>query len=173
MAALAVEAEKLKEMPVSVKADNASIEAVRTQIQTLATELGNTEIVLPVRVAAPGGVLGGVTGYAKGTNNATPGLHWVGENGPELMAFRGGEQVMTTTASKNLADRLSGMVIPDRDISLTDKQLAGNGSPKFPALGSVNLGMDGRNYEVFVTPSVADELRLAAFKRGSPTVKRR
>ncbi|OEO23098.1 hypothetical protein AX279_22500 [Pseudomonas sp. J237] len=174
IAALAVEAEKLKDMPVSVKADDASIEAVRTQIQTLATELGNTEIVLPVRVSAPGtDVLGGVTGYAKGTNNATPGLHWVGENGPELMAFRGGEQVLTTAASNNLAARLSGMVIADRGLSLTDEQLAGAGSPKFPALGSVNLGMDGRNYEVFVTPSVADELRLAAFKRGGSSTKRR
>lgn len=39
-------------------------------------------------------VLGGVFGYANGTNNATRGLHIVGEAGPELVNFRGGEQVL-------------------------------------------------------------------------------
>jgi len=32
-------------------------------------------------------------GYATGTNWASPGAHWVGENGPELLQFRGGERV--------------------------------------------------------------------------------
>ena len=32
-------------------------------------------------------------GYATGTNWASPGSHWVGENGPELVTFRGGERV--------------------------------------------------------------------------------
>lgn len=39
-----------------------------------------------------GQVFGG--GYATGTNNAMRGLHLVGEAGPELVNFRGGEQVM-------------------------------------------------------------------------------
>lgn len=33
-------------------------------------------------------------GFAAGTTNASPGLHWVGEEGPELLKFRGGEQVI-------------------------------------------------------------------------------
>lgn len=33
-------------------------------------------------------------GYATGTNYAAPGLAWVGENGPELVKMRGGEQVI-------------------------------------------------------------------------------
>jgi tape measure domain-containing protein len=33
-------------------------------------------------------------GYAKGTNNATRGWKWVGERGPELVKFKGGEQVI-------------------------------------------------------------------------------
>ena len=33
-------------------------------------------------------------GYAKGTLNALPGWHWVGEKGPELMKFHGGETVV-------------------------------------------------------------------------------
>ncbi len=40
-----------------------------------------------------------LTGYATGTEHATPGLHWVGENGPELMDFAGGERVMTAEES--------------------------------------------------------------------------
>jgi ribosomal protein S11 len=32
-------------------------------------------------------------GFAGGTSHAPRGLHWVGEEGPELMNFRGGEQV--------------------------------------------------------------------------------
>lgn len=39
------------------------------------------------RMTAPGG-------YATGTNNAKPGLAWVGERGRELVLFRGGEKVV-------------------------------------------------------------------------------
>ena len=35
----------------------------------------------------------GRVGYAEGTDNATPGVHLVGEQGPELVWFNGGEQV--------------------------------------------------------------------------------
>lgn len=38
-------------------------------------------------------------GYASGTDYAPPGLAWVGENGPELMAFRGGEAVYSASES--------------------------------------------------------------------------
>jgi SLT domain-containing protein len=33
-------------------------------------------------------------GYAKGTRSATRGFHWVGERGPELRSFHGGERVI-------------------------------------------------------------------------------
>ena len=46
------------------------------------------------------------SGYATGTNNAASGLHLVGEQGPELVKFRGGEQVLNA-ADTNKA--LSGM----------------------------------------------------------------
>lgn len=45
-------------------------------------------------------------GYANGTNNATRGLHLVGELGPELVNFRGGEQV---TSNKNTQSALEGI----------------------------------------------------------------
>ena len=43
------------------------------------------------------------TGYASGTDYASVGLHWVGENGPELMMMRGGETVFNHADSMQLA----------------------------------------------------------------------
>ncbi|MDX3555181.1 replication protein [Streptomyces europaeiscabiei] len=52
----------------------------------------------------------GFKGYAKGTRGATPGWAWVGELGPELVRFGGGEQVLNTQDSLRAA---SGMgVLP-------------------------------------------------------------
>jgi len=51
-----------------------------------------------------GGTAGEIPGYAVGTQSAAPGFALVGENGPELVYFNGGEQVMTaeeTEAAKN------------------------------------------------------------------------
>jgi phage-related tail protein len=45
------------------------------------------------------------SGYATGTQNATQGLHLVGEAGPELVRFRGGEQVLNAgNTQKVLSD---------------------------------------------------------------------
>ncbi len=46
----------------------------------------------------------GNRGYADGTQNAPPGWAWVGEEGPELMRMRGGEQVLPSGASRRLAE---------------------------------------------------------------------
>jgi TP901 family phage tail tape measure protein len=42
----------------------------------------------------------GLKGYAVGTSSASPGLHWVGEHGPELVGFHGGERVLTAGDSR-------------------------------------------------------------------------
>ena len=44
----------------------------------------------------------GVRGYASGTENAAPGYHFVGENGPELMWFNGGEKVLDAEQTRRL-----------------------------------------------------------------------
>jgi len=43
--------------------------------------------------------IGSGHGYAYGTSSAAPGWAWVGERGPELMRFRGGEQVTPAGAA--------------------------------------------------------------------------
>ncbi|WP_051355875.1 phage tail tape measure protein [Acetobacterium malicum] len=48
-------------------------------------------------------------GYASGTNYATAGLHWVGEKGPELVNFRGGERVYDAETSAGLAGGKDGI----------------------------------------------------------------
>lgn len=45
-------------------------------------------------------------GYASGTKSAASGYAWVGENGPELVKFNGGEEVLN--ANQSLAKRFSG-----------------------------------------------------------------
>jgi len=47
-------------------------------------------------------------GYAKGTTSATRGFRWVGERGPELMSFHGGEGV---TPNHRLGVNEGGMTI--------------------------------------------------------------
>ena len=44
----------------------------------------------------------GFDGYATGTESAVPGAHWVGEHGPELLWFEGGEKVLDAQKSAAL-----------------------------------------------------------------------
>jgi SLT domain-containing protein len=62
------------------------------------------------KVSTIDSLLGGVFGgYATGTNNARKGLHLVGEAGPELVRFNGGEKVMNNRATnKALASGMNG-----------------------------------------------------------------
>ena len=46
---------------------------------------------------------GGRLGYASGTRSARRGLAWVGERGPELVRFNGGERVWNTIDSQRMA----------------------------------------------------------------------
>lgn len=45
----------------------------------------------------------GIPGFASGTDSAPAGLAWVGEQGPELVKFRGGERVYNHTRSMAIA----------------------------------------------------------------------
>lgn len=45
-------------------------------------------------------------GYASGTTNAEPGFHMVGENGPELMYFNGGEKVLDAARTQSVMNAL-------------------------------------------------------------------
>lgn len=51
---------------------------------------------------------GALFGYANGTNFARSGPHWVGENGPEILNFAGGEKVLDAKKSKELVSTAGG-----------------------------------------------------------------
>jgi tape measure domain-containing protein len=74
IASLKEEGKKLENMPLSIKTDEASIEAVRSQIQLLATEIGNTEIVLPVRAVVTGLPTGTTSALDAGLNAPLPAM---------------------------------------------------------------------------------------------------
>ena len=60
-----------------------------------------------------GNFLKGIPGFATGTNNAPPGFAWVGEKGPELVKFGGGEQVVPNDILRSMANRtVSGPRVP-------------------------------------------------------------
>ena len=168
IAALQDQAKALEGMPVSVTADDASIEAVRTQIQSLAAQLGQTEIVLPVRVSMPEAALD-VPGFATGTNSAPPGMAWVGENGPELVNFRGGEQVLTAAASQSLMSRMQGLAMQDlAGGSVADLAATTAGATPGRDLGRVTLNIDGQQLEFLAERPTFDRvLRRQRLKVGS------
>lgn len=62
-------------------------------------------------------------GYAAGTRSADPGFAVVGELGPELVYFNGGEQVMTAAETAAMQSRLSAEDM--RAVSLEPHQAAG------------------------------------------------
>jgi SLT domain-containing protein/phage-related protein len=65
--------------------------------------------------------------YASGTTNATPGVHLVGENGPEMVLFGGGETVKNAAdTSAILGGSTAGGSLPavSSGAATSDKQLA-------------------------------------------------
>lgn len=62
-----------------------------------------TTVATPTTAATSGiSMLGQLEHYAKGTDSATSGFAIVGEDGPELVSFRGGEEVYTAEETKNI-----------------------------------------------------------------------
>ena len=57
------------------------------------------------------GTAGSIPGYAVGTQSAAPGFALVGENGPELVYFNGGEQVMTAEETAAMRDSMENQAI--------------------------------------------------------------
>ncbi|XQR04692.1 peptidoglycan DD-metalloendopeptidase family protein [Acetobacterium wieringae] len=63
-------------------------------------------------------------GYASGTNYATAGFHWVGEKGPELVKFKGGESVLDAEESASLASGITQNVYITSPTPLSPSKIA-------------------------------------------------
>ncbi len=71
-------------------------------------------------------------GYATGTEYATPGAHWVGENGPELLWFNGGERVLDARKSAALM-REQTQAMKNISPQMADEMQIASFSPLFTA----------------------------------------
>lgn len=69
-----------------------------------------------------------IFGYAGGTDSATSGYKLVGENGPELVNFSGGEQVLDNNTTSSITNALSSgsYGIPANVIKFGEQELSNN-----------------------------------------------
>ena len=74
------------------------------------------------------------TGYATGTKNATRGVHLVGEEGPELVYFNGGETVLDAEKTKNIITS-GGYFNPG---TLESNELINNYNNSYSNLSTIN-----------------------------------
>ncbi|MFI8384817.1 tape measure protein [Pseudomonas sp. NPDC079086] len=188
---LEADAAKLKDMPLSIKSDEASIEAVRSQIQQLVTDMGKQEIVLPVRVIHPDGPIvsdlptysgdyvlpplpqlasgGKLRGPGTGTSDSI--LMW-GSNGefmqPKSTVDYYGEGFMEALRQRRIPRFAEGGSISNRALpaipAMNPALMAG---PSFPDLGRVAFDFGGGNeVSVYASPSEALNLQRLAAKFG-------
>ena len=178
MATLAADAEKLKNMPVSVKMDEASLEGVRTLIQQLAQQIGSTEIVLPVRAVVTGLPSGPTspldaglnpTGYATGGHVRGPGTG-TSDSIPALLS--NGEYVIRAAAvrklGKNYLDLINNGIPLSRfaDGGMVESVASMPIGPSFPDLGSLSLNLGGEQVNLYASPGEALNLQRLARKFG-------
>jgi hypothetical protein len=77
------------------------IESIGGTVETALLDL----VPSPVRSVVSAAL--GFVGFASGTPSAPPGWAWVGEQGPELVHFSGGEQVKTSSASMGMMSQMA------------------------------------------------------------------
>jgi len=71
---------------------------------------------------------GGYVGYAKGTRNAMKGMHVVGEDGPELLEFKGGEKVTSADKTTRILGNKNGSNLINLNININGNVI---GNKKF------------------------------------------
>lgn len=177
LADLTAQIEDLKSkatIEIAVNMTPEMVARVTKQLQDLAAALGRNFVITPT-IAIPAGLDASqaqavstktIPAHANGTNSAAPGLALVGERGPELVTFNGGERVFTNSATESLVSRLQGLSIPDSvtpEMSAAASQFSG----RMPDLGRLELGMAGESVELYGTQQSLDQLiRLQRLKRG-------
>lgn len=170
---LAETSSALQNIQVSFNLSPEEVEKIKTMLQ----ELSGTTVLIPVQLV-PTGEMNAVSGvqpqvsfptvpgYATGTSSAAPGVAWVGERGPELVGFNGGEKVLTAMASGNLAARMQGLSLPD-SISSSAAAAVGQAGGRMPDLGRLELGLAGESVTLYGTQQSLDDLiRIQRIKRG-------
>ncbi|WP_190325451.1 BAR domain-containing protein, partial [Halopseudomonas salina] len=176
--AIKAELQELKDLTDLEIKPYMSPEAIKTledQLSKLGKLLGDAFVITPT-LAVPESSTWNLTpdrttnpkGYATGTPSAPPGLAWVGERGPELVAFGGGERVFTADASQRLASVLKGLRATQDDMGLTSAAMDA-AENDFSAGAAIYLP-DGRQVNARFQQGGLDELatyvRLAKLRKG-------
>lgn len=99
------------------------------------------------------------TGYAVGTENAKPGLALVGENGPELINFGGGEIVYPTDKTEKILDSLAS----GREYKAAVPESRYDGENSFPAVPSVQYSAPDKS-EKTITLEIAGSGKISIDK---------
>lgn len=125
---------------------NGAISAAQTVTNSVQSILNSIHVSVP-KVNSPSDIKAYFdgNGYATGTLNAAPGLALVGEKGPELINFGGGEVVYTAAETRRM---ISDVYIP---------------SSVHEALGMEHSigGLSSSGYYTTATPKEEDELKLS------------
>jgi len=110
---------------------SSAISAAQTVANNIQSILSNINISVPnVSINSASDARMYLSGtYASGTMNAAPGLALVGENGPELVNFGGGEVVYTADETKRMMQGMTDVYIPQNiSEAMSMKEPEWNGS---------------------------------------------
>ena len=162
--------EAINNMNMEDDAARAARATASAYVQAFATEMRNLNSVATLPTF--GADLTISRGYATGTDFAAPGLALVGEEGPELVNFRGGEVVYTAeetrqiftntpteihTGDKGLTDRFGGGLTPAAYRGREEKRII------LDITGRGEIDVTGGADEETVWDYVAPKLRDAVF----------
>lgn len=166
-----------QELAADIEAMDLGEEAAESGMATIQGFIDGAEDMLPRVQAAyagiaaaakaalyPGGTASSsIPGYAVGTQSAAPGFALVGEHGPELVYFNGGEQVMTAAETAAMRDSLSIQAVafaPQRMEAMsavnwpTTQAISAVSESKAPVSIQITFDIDGN-----VAPETAASLR--------------
>lgn len=169
------------ELAADIEAMDLGTEAAESAMATIQGFIDGATDMLPQVQAAyariantarsalhPGGTTGSsIPGYAVGTQSAAPGFAMVGEHGPELVYFNGGEQVMTAAETAAMRDRLSFQAVAFAPQLLEAMSAMGNANrpyaqtisaaseSKAPVSIQITFDINGN-----VTPETVESLRI-------------
>lgn len=90
-------------------------------------------------------------GYASGTNNAEPGWAMVGENGPELMFFNGGEQVLNAAETSAMQPKISSDI---QMMTMAAQMMAMLNAHSGQGVGAISAELGGRGAPTNISVSV-------------------
>lgn len=104
--------DSVQDMNMEDDAKAAAKATMDAYVEEIKTGVANAQLAIDSLSFAKTNAFGGASvtkGYAVGTRDADPGLALVGEEGPELINFGGGEVVYTADETANIMDRSSSV----------------------------------------------------------------